>query len=158
MEGWIGKSGRWGRRRKQLVNDLKETRRYWKLKYLTLWRTGFGRCYETILWQTKEWMITYHPTLHNVSYWRCRKYSCSLYNSVVFEWVKWCVMLCCHGYRLSVVTIELSLFLFLMIFPTTIGRCEALKEVSVLRSASQCLTLPIKSIKLSLKTFSVLWL
>jgi hypothetical protein len=153
MEGWIDKSGRWGRRRKQLVNDLKEPRWYWKLKELTLWRTGFGRGYEPNLWQTKEWMITYHPTLRNVSYWRVENtrvlYITGLYLSECSE------ESCCHGYRLSVVTIELRLFLFLTIFPTTIGLCEAFKEVSVLRSASQCLPLPIKSIKLSLKTFSV---
>ena len=158
MEGWIDKSRRWGRRCKQLVDDLKETRRYWKLKALTLWRTGFGRGYEPVLWQTKEWKITYHLTLSKVSYWRCRKHSCTLYNSFAFEWGKRCVMLCCHGYRLSVVTVELRLFLFLMIFPTTIGLCEAFKEVSVLRSASPCLTLPTECINLSLKTFAVPWL
>ena len=36
-----------GRRPKQLLDDLKETRVYWKLKDkaldLTLWRTRFGR-------------------------------------------------------------------------------------------------------------------
>jgi hypothetical protein len=36
-----------GRRRKQLVDDLKETREYWKLKEEaldhTVWRTRFGR-------------------------------------------------------------------------------------------------------------------
>jgi len=36
-----------GRRRKQLLNDLKEKRGYWKLKEEILdhilWRTGFGR-------------------------------------------------------------------------------------------------------------------
>ena len=35
------------RRRKQLLDDLKKTRRYWKLKGEaldnTLWKTGFGR-------------------------------------------------------------------------------------------------------------------
>jgi len=39
--------GRRGSRRKQLPDDLKEARRYWKLKEealdRTLWRTGFGR-------------------------------------------------------------------------------------------------------------------
>ena len=42
-------TGRRGRRRKQLLDDLKEKRGYWKLKeealYLTLWRTRFGRGY-----------------------------------------------------------------------------------------------------------------
>ena len=38
--------GRQGRRRKQLADDLKETKYYWKLKQealdRTLWRTRFG--------------------------------------------------------------------------------------------------------------------
>ena len=38
-----------GRRRKQLMDNLKETRRYWKLKDLTLWRTGFGRGYDELV-------------------------------------------------------------------------------------------------------------
>jgi hypothetical protein len=40
-------TGRRARRRKQLLNDLKETRRYCKLKeealVRTLWRSRFGR-------------------------------------------------------------------------------------------------------------------
>jgi hypothetical protein len=40
-------TGRRGRRRKQLLDDLKEARKYWKLKedalYRTLWRTRFVR-------------------------------------------------------------------------------------------------------------------
>jgi len=43
----IGVTRRRGRRRKQLLDDLKEKRGYWKLKEealdRTLWRTGFGR-------------------------------------------------------------------------------------------------------------------
>jgi hypothetical protein len=41
--------GKWGRRRKQLVVDLKEKRGYWKFKDEVLdhtpWRTHFGRGY-----------------------------------------------------------------------------------------------------------------
>jgi hypothetical protein len=47
-----------GRRRKQLPDNLKEKRRYWKLKAealdRTLWRTRFGRGYEPVLRQTTE--------------------------------------------------------------------------------------------------------
>jgi len=47
MEGRVELKGRRGRRRKQLLDDLKETRGYWKLKEEapdhTLWRSGFGR-------------------------------------------------------------------------------------------------------------------
>jgi hypothetical protein len=39
--------GRQGRRHKQLLDDLKEKRKYWKLKEealdRTLWRTRFGK-------------------------------------------------------------------------------------------------------------------
>jgi hypothetical protein len=47
IEGTVKVTGRQGRRRKQLLDDLKETRGYWKLKEealdRTLWRTRFGR-------------------------------------------------------------------------------------------------------------------
>jgi hypothetical protein len=48
-------TGRRGRRRKQLLDDLKEKRRYWKLKEealdRTLWRTRFGRGYGPVVRQ-----------------------------------------------------------------------------------------------------------
>jgi hypothetical protein len=47
LEGRIEMIGRRGRRRKQLLDDLKEKRRYWKLKEEALdrpvCRTRFGR-------------------------------------------------------------------------------------------------------------------
>jgi hypothetical protein len=49
LEGRIEMTGRRGRRRKQLLDALKEKRRYWKSKEealdRTLWRTRFGRGY-----------------------------------------------------------------------------------------------------------------
>jgi hypothetical protein len=49
LEGRIEMTGRRGRRCKQLLDDLKEKRRYWKLKEealdRTLWRSHFGRGY-----------------------------------------------------------------------------------------------------------------
>jgi len=49
VEGRIEGMGRRGRRWKQLLNDLAETRRYWKLKEEALdhtpWRICFGRGY-----------------------------------------------------------------------------------------------------------------
>jgi hypothetical protein len=40
------RDGRRGRRHKQLMNGIKEERKYWKLKkealHLTLWKKGFG--------------------------------------------------------------------------------------------------------------------
>jgi hypothetical protein len=51
-------TGRRGIMRKQLLDDLKEKRRYWKLKEEaldhTLWRTRFGRGYGPVLRQTTE--------------------------------------------------------------------------------------------------------
>jgi hypothetical protein len=58
FERMIEIMGRRGRRRKQLLDDLKEKRRYWKLKKETLdcilWRTRFGRRYGTAVRQTTE--------------------------------------------------------------------------------------------------------
>jgi hypothetical protein len=51
-------TGRRGRRRKQLLDDLKEIRGYWKLKAEALdrplWRTHFGRGCGPVLRQTAE--------------------------------------------------------------------------------------------------------
>jgi hypothetical protein len=56
LEGRIEVRGRRGKRRKQLLDDLKEKRRYWKLKEealdRTLWRTRFGRGYGPVVRQT----------------------------------------------------------------------------------------------------------
>jgi hypothetical protein len=58
LEGRIEMTGRRGRRRKQLLDDLNEKRRYWKLKEQalgrTLWRTRFGRGYGPVVRQTTE--------------------------------------------------------------------------------------------------------
>jgi hypothetical protein len=51
-------TGRRGRRRNQLLDDVKEKRIYWKLKvealHRTLWRTRFGRGYGPVVRQTAE--------------------------------------------------------------------------------------------------------
>jgi hypothetical protein len=56
VEGRIERAGIQGRRRKQLLDDLKKNRRYWKLKEealdRTLWRTRFGRGYGPVVRQT----------------------------------------------------------------------------------------------------------
>jgi hypothetical protein len=56
IEGKIRGTRRRGRRHKQLLDDLKEARRYWKLKEEaqdhTLWRTQFGRGYGPVARQT----------------------------------------------------------------------------------------------------------
>jgi hypothetical protein len=56
LEGRIEIMGRRGRRCKQLLDDLKEKRRSWKLKEEaldhTLWRPCFGRGYASVVRQT----------------------------------------------------------------------------------------------------------
>jgi hypothetical protein len=51
LEGRIEMTGRRGRRRKQLLDDLKERRRYWKVKEealdRTIWRTWLWTCRKT---------------------------------------------------------------------------------------------------------------
>jgi hypothetical protein len=51
-------TGRRGRGREQLLDDVKEKRRYWKLKEealdCTQWRTHFGRGYGPVVRQTTE--------------------------------------------------------------------------------------------------------
>jgi hypothetical protein len=58
LEGRIEMTGRRGRRRKQLLDNVKEKRRYWKLKDealdRTVWRTRFGRGYGPVVRQTAE--------------------------------------------------------------------------------------------------------
>jgi hypothetical protein len=57
VESRIEMMGRRGRRRKQILDDLKEKSRYWKLKEealdCTLWRTCFGRGYGFVRWTTE---------------------------------------------------------------------------------------------------------
>ena len=56
-------TGRRGKRRKQLLDDLKEKRKYWKLKEealdRTLWRTRFVRGYGRVVRQSTEWISIY---------------------------------------------------------------------------------------------------
>ena len=53
-------TGRRGIRRKQLLDDLKEKRGYWKLKAeaidRTVWRSGFRRGFGPGMGRTAEWM------------------------------------------------------------------------------------------------------
>jgi hypothetical protein len=62
LEGRIEMTGRRGRRRKQLLDDLQGKKRYCKLKKeavdRTLWRTRFGRGYGPVVRQATERMTT----------------------------------------------------------------------------------------------------
>jgi hypothetical protein len=60
-EGKIELKGGLGRRRKQLLDDLKETTGYWTLEVgaldRTVWRTGFGKGCGTVVmtdWEINE--------------------------------------------------------------------------------------------------------
>jgi hypothetical protein len=61
--------GRWGRSCKKLLEDLKETTGYWKLKeealVHTLWRTHFGRGYGPVVRQTVAW-INFYTVVSNI--------------------------------------------------------------------------------------------
>jgi hypothetical protein len=58
LDGRIPMTGRRGRRRKQLLDDLKEKKRCWILEEealgRTAWRTRFGRGYRPVVRQTGE--------------------------------------------------------------------------------------------------------
>ena len=60
IESRIEVTGRRWIKHKQLLDDLKGKRRYWKLKEdalgRPLWRTHFGRGYGPVVRQTAEWM------------------------------------------------------------------------------------------------------
>jgi len=60
-------TGRWGRRHRKLLDDLKERRGYSHLKEesldRTMWRVRFGRGFGPVARQTtwkNEWMNSYH--------------------------------------------------------------------------------------------------
>jgi hypothetical protein len=59
-KGGIAVTGRRGRRRRELLDDLKERRGYSHLKEealdCTMWRACFGRDFGPVVRQTAEWM------------------------------------------------------------------------------------------------------
>jgi hypothetical protein len=63
IKGGIEVTGRWGRRCRKLLDDLKERRGYSHLKEEALdrimWRTHFGRGFRPVLKQTTKWIYTY---------------------------------------------------------------------------------------------------
>ena len=58
IKGWIDVTGRRGRRRRKLLDDLKERRGYSHLKEevldRTMWRAGFGRGFGRVARQTAK--------------------------------------------------------------------------------------------------------
>jgi len=59
IQGGIEVTGRQGRRRRKLLDDLKERRWYSHLKEealdRTMWRTRFGRGFRPVVRQTTKW-------------------------------------------------------------------------------------------------------
>ena len=67
IEGRVQVTGRRGRRRKQLLDDCKEKRGYWKLKEEARDRTvqnSFGRRYGPVVRQTAELIILHFILLY----------------------------------------------------------------------------------------------
>ena len=62
IKGWTNVTGRRGRRRKQLLDYLEETRDYWKLTEEALdhnlWSSRFGKVYGPAVRQTTGVLIT----------------------------------------------------------------------------------------------------
>jgi len=60
IKGGIEVTGRRGRRRRKLLDGLKERRGYSRLKEealdRTVWRAGFGRGFGPVVRQTAKWM------------------------------------------------------------------------------------------------------
>ena len=79
IEGRIEVTGRRGRRRRQLLDAIKERWGFWKVKEETLdrtvWRTGFGRGYEPVVRRIAEWMsrIPLSAVLLYQTLWRLSK-------------------------------------------------------------------------------------
>jgi len=63
IEGRIEVKWRRGRRRKQVLDDLKKKTGYWKLKQealtRTLWRTRFGSVYGHVARHTRLWLMLF---------------------------------------------------------------------------------------------------
>jgi hypothetical protein len=60
IKGGIEMTGRWGRRRRKLLDNLNERRGYSHLKEealdRTMWRDCFGRGFGPVVRQTAKWM------------------------------------------------------------------------------------------------------
>ena len=70
IKGRIEVTGRRGRRRRKLLDDLKERRGYCQLKEealdRTMWRARFGRGFGPVLRQTAKWMDVFMFLCHGL--------------------------------------------------------------------------------------------
>jgi hypothetical protein len=90
--------GRRGRRRRQLLDDLRGTKRYWKLKAGVLprsvWRTRFGRGHRPVVRQARWWWWWWW-------WWRRRRPISRLHEPCIYEKyflsvgsiLLWCILL-----------------------------------------------------------------
>ena len=73
IKGRIEVIGRRGRRRRKLVDDLKEGRGYPRFKEealdRTIWRARFGRGFGPVVRQTTKWMNIYDISLRDIFSW-----------------------------------------------------------------------------------------
>ena len=93
IEGKIERTGRRGRRRKQLLDELSEKRRHCKSKeealrvYRTVWRTGFGNGCVPVLRQNAKWMNKQQLASYGAETWMLRKvYQKYLERSEMWFW------------------------------------------------------------------------
>jgi hypothetical protein len=72
IKGGIEVTGRWGRRSRKLLDDLKERRGNSHLKEealdRTMWRVGFGRGFGPVVRQTAKWIYVIWPHCHLLQY------------------------------------------------------------------------------------------
>jgi len=77
----------WGRRRKQLLNDVKEKRGYFKFKVqaldLILWRTRFARGYMWTCHKTVKWLNECRSRNPNVCLNQLRIFGCLLITKIL---------------------------------------------------------------------------
>ena len=70
IQGWIEVTGRQGRRRRKVLDDLKERREYSHLKEealdRTMWRARFGRGFGPVIRQTTKWMKAISLSIRNI--------------------------------------------------------------------------------------------
>ena len=99
IKGGIKVTGRWGRKRRKLLDDLKERRGYSQLKeealVRTMWRARFGRGFGPVVRQTTKWMI-FLKTLLPSNQWHTfevclwdRKYSIIYLNIIIWTLNGW---------------------------------------------------------------------
>jgi hypothetical protein len=90
IQGGIEVTGRQERRRRKLLDDLKERWGYCHLKEealdCTMWRAGFGRGFGPVVRQTAKWM----NECQNIIYLNFHIYTVHLDIIKVFLFTNWC--------------------------------------------------------------------